>query len=80
MADILPDGDQKKQHTYRLEGFLSSAAYLFYQHSLSGAVGMSSSSTLYGDSIFATMVYSVMHNGYSATEYSSLPGLDKGLI
>ena len=42
MADIPPAGGQKRQPTYRLQDLLLSAAFLLYQHLLSGVAGMRS--------------------------------------
>ena len=72
MADTLPDGDQKKQPIYRLQGLLLSAAFLLYQHLLLGVAGMRFFNFPYKkrtlDKIaIMTMIYNFIHNGCSVT-------------
>ena len=73
MAGTLPDGGQKRRPIYRLQDLLLSAAFLLYQHLLSGVAGMRSFNFPYGErtldkTLFMTMIYNFIHNGCSATE------------
>jgi hypothetical protein len=73
MAGTHPDGGQKRQPIYQLQGLLLSAAFLLYQHLLLGVDGMRSFNFPYGERTldkipFMTMIYNFIHNGCSATE------------